>query len=88
MDDDDWSDWANEWEASQSPGGLAARKGASIQALMEKRFEPIRWIPGYLPEGMYVLAGAPKAGEGEDDVGKPEHGGSVAHNFGGDNRPM
>jgi biotin operon repressor len=50
---------------SQPPkGGLAFRNGISARALMAKHFDPIRWIiPGYLPEGMYVLAGAPKLGK-------------------------
>jgi biotin operon repressor len=31
---------------------------------MAKQFEPIRWtVPGYLPEGLTVLAGAPKLGK-------------------------
>jgi hypothetical protein len=43
---------------------LALRKGISAKALMAKQFDPIRWIiPDYLPEGMYVLAGAPKLGK-------------------------
>ena len=46
-------------------GNLPAfTRGISAAALMEKRFEPIRWIvPGYLPEGLTVLAGAPKLGK-------------------------
>ena len=53
-------------EASRRPAeqGLAFRKGVSARALMSKAFDPIRWIvPGYLTEGMYVLAGAPKQGK-------------------------
>lgn len=43
---------------------LAFRKGVSARALMAKHFDPIRWIvPGYVPEGFYVLAGAPKQGK-------------------------
>ena len=39
-------------------------RGISASALMSKHFEPIRWIvPGYLPEGLTVLAGAPKLGK-------------------------
>jgi hypothetical protein len=61
MDDEDW---LAAFEADEAAPGLAARKGVSIRALMEKTFNPIQWIvPGYLPEGMYVLAGAPKAGK-------------------------
>jgi DNA-binding transcriptional ArsR family regulator len=44
--------------------GLAFRKGISARALMAKQFAPIKWIvPGYVTEGMYVLAGAPKLGK-------------------------
>ncbi len=39
-------------------------RGVSASALMTKQFDPIRWIvPGYLPEGLTVLAGAPKLGK-------------------------
>ncbi|MGX7952432.1 AAA family ATPase [Tsuneonella sp. HG249] len=39
-------------------------RGISAAALMAKTFDPIRWIiPGYLPEGMAVLAGGPKLGK-------------------------
>jgi RecA-family ATPase len=39
-------------------------RGISARELMAKQFEPIRWIvPGYLPEGLTVLAGAPKLGK-------------------------
>lgn len=42
----------------------AYMRGISAHALMAKTFPPIRWIvPGYLPEGMTVLAGAPKLGK-------------------------
>lgn len=54
-------------EATKAPEpsrGLAFRNGITARALMAKHFDPIRWIiPGYLPEGMYVLAGAPKLGK-------------------------
>lgn len=44
--------------------GLAFSKGISAAALMQKSFAPIRWIvPGYLVEGMTLLAGAPKQGK-------------------------
>lgn len=44
--------------------GLALSKGISAAELMKKSFTPIRWIvPGYLVEGMTVLAGAPKLGK-------------------------
>jgi hypothetical protein len=42
----------------------AFKRGVSAAALMKKQFAPIRWIvPGYLTEGLYVLAGAPKVGK-------------------------
>ena len=53
-------------ESSKAPPSqsLAFRKGVSARALMSKAFDPILWIvPGYLTEGMYVLAGAPKQGK-------------------------
>lgn len=44
--------------------GLAFRKGVSARALMGMQFDPVRWIvPGYVVEGMTVLAGAPKQGK-------------------------
>jgi biotin operon repressor len=44
--------------------GLAFAKGVSARALMAKTFAPIRWIvPGYVVEGMTLLAGAPKQGK-------------------------
>ena len=40
------------------------KRGISAPALMAKQFDPIHWIiPNYLPEGMAVLAGAPKLGK-------------------------
>lgn len=55
---------ANPCEINEPRRGLAFRNGISARALMTKHFEPIRWIvPGYLSEGMYVLAGAPKLGK-------------------------
>ena len=53
-------------EAALNPNRqcLALRKGVSARALMSKKFDPILWVvPGYLTEGMYVLAGAPKQGK-------------------------
>lgn len=51
------------FEAEDSPRAAYLR-GISALALMAKTFEPIRWIvPGYLPEGLTVLAGAPKLGK-------------------------
>lgn len=42
----------------------AYMRGISAPALMAKTFAPIRWIvPGYLVEGMTLLAGAPKQGK-------------------------
>lgn len=42
----------------------AFESGISASALMAKQFAPISWIiPGYLPEGMAILAGAPKLGK-------------------------
>jgi hypothetical protein len=39
-------------------------RGISAAALMAKTFAPISWIvPGYIIEGMTLLAGAPKAGK-------------------------
>lgn len=38
--------------------------GVSAADLMSKQFDPIRWIvPGYVVEGMTLLAGAPKLGK-------------------------
>lgn len=49
---------------SEPRQGLALSKGISAAALMHKTFAPIRWIvPGYLVEGMTLLAGAPKQGK-------------------------
>lgn len=46
------------------PNGLALTNGVSARALMAKTFPPLRWIvPGYLVEGMTLLAGAPKQGK-------------------------
>ena len=46
------------------PRGLAFSKGISAQELMTRTYAPIRWIvPGYLVEGMTLLAGAPKLGK-------------------------
>jgi hypothetical protein len=55
-------EWAtHEPEDAPQP---AYRRGISAAALMAKTFTPIRWIvPGYLVEGMTVLAGAPKQGK-------------------------
>jgi biotin operon repressor len=54
--------WATiEPEDAPPPADL---RGISAFALMAKQFEPIRWIvPGYVPEGLTVLAGAPKLGK-------------------------
>ena len=42
----------------------AYKRGITAAALMAKSFAPIRWIvPGYLVEGMTLLAGAPKQGK-------------------------
>lgn len=42
----------------------AFERGITASDLMSKEFDPIRWIiPEYLPEGMAVLAGAPKLGK-------------------------
>lgn len=47
-----------------SPRALAFRQGVSARDLMAKTFSPIKWIvPGYLVEGMTLLAGAPKLGK-------------------------
>lgn len=54
------------WIGTDDPvsRGLAFSKGISAAALMAKTFTPIRWIvPGYLVEGMTILAGAPKQGK-------------------------
>jgi hypothetical protein len=68
----DWAGTADELRAltgaaltsEARPRGLAFRNGVSARALMQKLFDPIRWIiPGYVSEGMYVLAGAPKLGK-------------------------
>jgi hypothetical protein len=46
------------------PQGLAFSSGVSARALMTRSFAPIRWIvPGYVVEGMSLLAGAPKLGK-------------------------
>ena len=51
-------------KAPETQRALAFAKGVSARALMAKTFDPIRWIvPGYLVEGMTLLAGAPKAGK-------------------------
>jgi hypothetical protein len=49
---------------AQHPGRPAYLNGISAAALMAKTFAPISWIvPGYVVEGMTLLAGAPKAGK-------------------------
>lgn len=51
------------WD-NDAPRAAAYLRGISAPALMAKSFEPIRWIvPGYLVEGMTLLAGAPKLGK-------------------------
>jgi hypothetical protein len=50
--------------AEGDPLALAFSRGISARALMAKTFAPIRWIvPGYVVEGMTLLAGAPKLGK-------------------------
>jgi hypothetical protein len=45
-------------------GGLAFANGITAPALMAKRFLPIQYVvPGYIPEGATLLAGAPKLGK-------------------------
>ena len=45
-------------------GGLAFRSGISAKALMAMQFAPINHVvPGYLAEGLTLLAGAPKIGK-------------------------
>ncbi|KZE13437.1 hypothetical protein AVT10_15575 [Sphingomonas hankookensis] len=45
-------------------GGLVARKGITARDLMQKDFPPVTWIvPNIAPEGLTILAGAPKVGK-------------------------
>jgi len=44
--------------------GLASREGVTAAALMAMTFEPVRYvIPGYIAEGVTLLAGPPKIGK-------------------------
>jgi hypothetical protein len=62
---DHLASWPSEIPNPNNSSALPAyTRGISAAALMVKQFEPIRWIvPGYLPEGFTVLAGAPKLGK-------------------------
>jgi predicted transcriptional regulator len=52
------------YDVGEIEQGPLFMSGVSAKDLVAKKFEPIRWIiPGYLPEGMAVLAGAPKLGK-------------------------
>jgi hypothetical protein len=45
-------------------GGLVASKGVTAADLMAMEFAPIKWVvPGYIPEGLTLLAGSPKIGK-------------------------
>lgn len=46
------------------PIGLVPRKGINARQLLDMQFEPIRYVvPGFIAEGLTVLAGAPKIGK-------------------------
>ncbi len=48
------------------PGGSQARRfgGSRASAIMDTKFAPLRWtVPGYLPEGLSILAGRQKLGK-------------------------
>lgn len=51
-------------ELGTRTGGLAFRNGVSARALMAMEFPPIKYVvPGFIPEGATLLAGAPKQGK-------------------------
>ena len=51
-------------EASQTAEGLVAAKGITAAELLAMEFPPIQWVvPGFITEGLTLLAGAPKIGK-------------------------
>ena len=50
--------------ANDNVMGLVATKGVTARALLQMDFPPVSWIvPGIAPEGLTILAGAPKVGK-------------------------
>lgn len=62
----DWNDYADKKGIGivatlLRPQGL---KGASLQKIMKTKYKPLKWaVPGIIPEGLTILAGAPKLGK-------------------------
>lgn len=49
---------------ASSRRGLAAESSITAADLMSMQFPPIKWVvPGFIPEGLTLLAGAPKIGK-------------------------